>query len=662
MLEVRVLGDVKVTRDGTSVPVPHGLVRSVLLSLVANFDRVVSDDVLSHRLWGDDAPRTAAYSLRNAVSRLREVVGEAAVVRSAGGYRLVSTEVRLDVTEFEELLARGRALMSSDARAALVDLDSALALVRGAPYAEVRDQEWALALARGADDLIAVAEEAWTDARLAAGDVGADLWRIRSFATSLPMRERRWCQLVDALVLDARRAEALRAVQDARAALAEFGLMPGPELIAAERHALGADEGEQPLDTNEACEARIRAAISLQRAGVFTEARALLAEAAALAESQGGRRSAARVMVEQARLCMLSGEGDPRGLLEQARNVGRELRDGSLLATTALVGFAAGLSPEKGNALVELLEPLPLLAPAAPESVDLLCAAAVTVAFADASPAARQLLTEAGIVHARQGTDRSEALLSVAQAMVDAVDGRDHAVVAASATKALRLATAAHDHALVVLASMASLRAAYHVGDIEAVDRMLPGLEEASRMAMLPFGTMRVALCRTTNAIARGELAAAADLVVQEYELGTRLRVLVTDGAVRTHRFILAREADLMADLIPVARLAQAARPAPNAWNAVLANAGDEDFIHTLADVAPEVSPDDTYDVFLSMAAEVAARRLDTRLGRWCVDQLAPFADRTLMTGIGTGVLGFASHYCGLAWVGAGDALSLIHI
>ena len=153
MLEVRVLGDVKVTRDGTSVPVPHGLVRSVLLSLVANFDRVVSDDVLSHRLWGDDAPRTAAYSLRNAVSRLREVVGEAAVVRSAGGYRLVATEVRLDVTEFQELLARGRALMSSDARAALVDLDSALALVRGAPYAEVRDQEWALALARGADEI-----------------------------------------------------------------------------------------------------------------------------------------------------------------------------------------------------------------------------------------------------------------------------------------------------------------------------------------------------------------------------------------------------------------------------------------------------------------------------------------------------------------------------
>ncbi len=655
MLEIRVLGDVSVIRDGVVQPIARGLVRIALLSLVVNLDRVVADEVLTERLWGDVAPRTAAYSLRNAVSRLRGALGDTAVVRSAGGYRLRADAAVVDAVEFEQRLARARAIGTSQPAAALVELDAALGLVRGMAYAEVRDEEWAVATARGADDMVAAAEEAWTEMRLRLGADSTHLWRIRSFATAQPMRERRWCQLVDALSRDARRAEALRAVQDARVALAEYGLEPGPELFAAERRALQLEGGDGRPDEIDSSEARMRAALSLQRAGAFDEARALLDEAAALAAQHGGRRSAARVMVERARLCMLSGDGDPRPLLDEARSIGRELRDGSLLSAAALVGFAAGLSPQKSTALVELLEPLPLLSPIASESIDLLCAAAVTVAFADGSPAARQLLTEAMRVHEQQGTERSEALLAVTQAMVDAVDGRPHRQVSAAAERALELASGADDHVLTVLASMAALRAAYQCGDLRAIEQLLPSLDHSSRLAMLPFGTMRVALCRTSNAIARGDLEGAMTAVAHEQEIGNRFRTLVTETAVRTHRFLLAQEADRMADLIPVARVAQASRPGPNAWDAVLAIAGDSDSAVGLATAAPLVVPDDTYDVFLSLSAEVAARRHDAPLGRWCAERLEPMGERTVMSGIGTAVLGFSKHYLGLAHVAEGD-------
>lgn len=654
MLEIRVLGDVKVVRDGESPPVPHGLVRSVLLALVANLDRVVSDQTLADRLWGEVAPRTAAYSLRNSVSRLRDLVGEHVVVRAAGGYRLVASTARVDLVEFEQHLTRARTLVEVDPAAAVVGLDEALGMVRGLPYAEVRDEEWALATARSADDLVAAAEEVWTDARIRCGDVGPDLWRIRAYAAAQPMREGRWCRLVDALTSDARRAEALRVVQEARAALAEYGLEPGPELLASERRALQSDVDDRN-DEDELCEASVRASLSLQRAGAYSEARALLAEAADRAAKHSSRRSTARVKVEQARLSMLSGEGDPGELLAAARSIGRELRDGSLLASAALVGFGAGLSPDKGSALVELLEPLPLLPSGAPEAVDLLCAAAVTVAFADGSPAARQLMDEANHLHARQATPRSEALLAVTQAMVDAVEGRSHEVVTASATRSLDLARAADDHVLVVLASMAALRAAYTVGDLRAVDGILPMLDHSSRVSMLPFGTVRVALCLTANAIGRGELAAAQRGIEAELAVGRRFRTLVTDAAVRSHRFLLAREADTMGELMPVARLARAGRPVPNSWDAVIAAAGDLETAERLAELAPQVKPDDSFDVLLALGAEVAARRGDAVLGAWCVEHLRSATDRTLMTGIGTIMFGFGAHFLGLAHAATGD-------
>ncbi|MEY4339118.1 MAG: hypothetical protein RLZ14_968, partial [Actinomycetota bacterium] len=104
---------------------------------------------------------------------------------------------------------------------------------------------WAARAVAEADEQVAAAEERWAELCLANRPVGGELGRLRAQALEKPMREARWRQLIDALVLDARRAEALRAAHEARRALAEFGLSAGPELREAERRAL-VEPGDEP--------------------------------------------------------------------------------------------------------------------------------------------------------------------------------------------------------------------------------------------------------------------------------------------------------------------------------------------------------------------------------------------------------------------------------
>ena len=79
-----------------------------------------------------------------------------------------------------------------------------------------------------------------------------------------PLRERRWALLMLALYRCGRQAEALRAFQRARTALADLGLEPGPELARAERN-VSLHLDSPPVELNETggftvpCPAAIRA-------------------------------------------------------------------------------------------------------------------------------------------------------------------------------------------------------------------------------------------------------------------------------------------------------------------------------------------------------------------------------------------------------------------
>ncbi len=239
-IEVGVLGPVVVTtRPGGAVAV-HGLSGRLLVALAVDRGRAVDDHELVERLWPDGAPTHAIASVRNQVVRLRRSFGAALVGRDRRGYRLGDGCHRLDLDHFEAIADTARC-RRGDPSAAAALADEALALVRGRPFDEVADDVWAMPAVQHVRHQIETTEELWAAMAIAADPTSVDTSRLRRAAADRPHREVRWRQLVDALAAAGHRTEALRAAGDARRALAEFGLSPDGELVAAERELVGAD-------------------------------------------------------------------------------------------------------------------------------------------------------------------------------------------------------------------------------------------------------------------------------------------------------------------------------------------------------------------------------------------------------------------------------------
>ncbi len=239
--EVGVLGPVEVTTTRAPSVRVAGLGGRLLLALAIDRGRTVDDDALVDRLWAADPPTHAMASVRNQVARLRRGFGPALIARDDRGYRLPSDTVGCDLDRFEDALdAAGRQRAAPDVGRRLAD--EALILVRGRPYAEVADELWAMPAVRAADDRIAAGEELWAAMAIVADPPGVDIARLRRAAAARPHREVRWVQLVESLMAAGLRTEALRAVAEARRALAEFGMTIGDGLLGLERRIIGADD------------------------------------------------------------------------------------------------------------------------------------------------------------------------------------------------------------------------------------------------------------------------------------------------------------------------------------------------------------------------------------------------------------------------------------
>ena len=316
--------------------------------------------------------------------------------------------------------------------------------------------------------------------------------------------------------------------------------------------------------------------------------------------------------------------------------------------------FGSGIPSDKSAALIELTEPLDLLPLSAPEQIDLLCAAAVLVIFIDASDAADRLMAAAERLHEAAPTTRSEVVWLTARSLVGAVRGTDPGHVDEWSARALELARSTGRADLVVLSIQARLRALYGAGRLAAVDELLDELDQSSRVASLSFGMVRVTLCRATNALARGELAAVPDLLAATRAEGRRLRTFSAEGAALAQEVLLLLELDQRDRLLAIVR-PLAARSSANPWHGVLALCGDP-LEQPLVEIATQIRPDDdSFAAFVAIAAEVAARTGDAELGGWCLHHLEPRDDSTIVVGLGTIVMGFARHFAGLSRVATGD-------
>ncbi len=229
-MEIRVLGPLEVVSDGAVVAIGGPKQRLVLALLIEADGYAVSSDSLIDRVWGDSPPGDVRSSIHTYISRLRGVFGDL-LERVGDGYRLALDGEVVDARVFERLVGEARATIEADPETAGTHLREALALWRGHPYADLRDEPALRAELTRLQELRTAAIEARIEADLALGHDADLVGELEVLTAEYPFQERFRHQHMLALYRAGRQAEALRAYQRTRTTLGEeLGVEPSPEL------------------------------------------------------------------------------------------------------------------------------------------------------------------------------------------------------------------------------------------------------------------------------------------------------------------------------------------------------------------------------------------------------------------------------------------------
>ncbi|WP_329499522.1 BTAD domain-containing putative transcriptional regulator [Kitasatospora herbaricolor] len=241
MVRIKVLGSLAAEAGGDRVGLGGPRQRGVLAQLLAARGEVVPVDRIIEDLWQGRPPAKAAASVQAYVSNLRRLLEprrgprEPArlLVSEPPGYALRLPSEAVDAWRFGQLVDTARA--EPGPAAALALLDEALALWRGAAYAEFADEPWAVGESARLTELRLAAREQRAALALRLGRPDEAAAGARALTDEHPLREEGWRLLALALWNTGRQAEALDVLRRARAVLAEeLGLDPGPALAGLE--------------------------------------------------------------------------------------------------------------------------------------------------------------------------------------------------------------------------------------------------------------------------------------------------------------------------------------------------------------------------------------------------------------------------------------------
>ncbi|MEV7597305.1 BTAD domain-containing putative transcriptional regulator [Kitasatospora sp. NPDC089797] len=241
-----VLGALGAERDGTALGLRGPRHRAVLARLIVARRRVVPVTRLVDDLWADPPP-AALGALRTFVADLRRVLeperpprAPARLLATEGpGYVLRPEPQAVDAWRFETAVDEAAGL---SAERALARLDAALALWRGPAYADHAEEDWTRAERTRLTELRLRAVEQRAGALLALGRAAQAVPDLRAHLADQPWREEAWRLLALALYRTGRQGEALAALREARAVLADgLGLDPGPALRRLEADVLAQD-------------------------------------------------------------------------------------------------------------------------------------------------------------------------------------------------------------------------------------------------------------------------------------------------------------------------------------------------------------------------------------------------------------------------------------
>lgn len=240
-MRVNILGPLEVIDDGTLVTIHGEKLRALLAVLSLTPNRPVAREDLIDELWGTNPPSSAENSLQGHVSRLRRRIAQCTgkesmwnvIETSPAGYRLALLPQHVDASFFVELVARADAIHHDNPRLAMALLAEALELWRGPALIDTGQG----ALCRMAyvrlTEIKLTAQERRFNVMFKLGLHDTALVELEQLHAQYPMRERLCDQLMTALYLSGRQADAVAVYHRMRQRLVNsLGLEPGHTLQA----------------------------------------------------------------------------------------------------------------------------------------------------------------------------------------------------------------------------------------------------------------------------------------------------------------------------------------------------------------------------------------------------------------------------------------------
>src|SRR6185437_4387834 len=219
--------------------------RVLLAALLLHANIPVPADDLVEMVWDGSPPSGAVVTLRSYVRRLRSKVdaGAARITLTDPGYAIRVEQAELDVLEFEALCRDSRAaLRAGDWADAAAAAAGALGLWRAAPLLDVPSEVLRGEFVPRLERLRLQVLEDRFDAGMRLGHHQELIPTLVDATARYPLQERFHAQLMLALASTGRRAQALRAYQQARRVLVdELGVEPGSELRGIHRQILSGD-------------------------------------------------------------------------------------------------------------------------------------------------------------------------------------------------------------------------------------------------------------------------------------------------------------------------------------------------------------------------------------------------------------------------------------
>ncbi|RBQ15223.1 hypothetical protein DP939_37125 [Spongiactinospora rosea] len=192
----------------------------MLARLLAARGAVVPVQLLISDVFPGEPAGDAPAALQACVTGLRRVLEPNTLASLPPGYALRAATV--DAEEFERLVRTA---------CAVPDIDRALALWRGSPYADLAARPWAAAEIARLTELRLQAREQRLGLLLRHGAATEAVTELRELTARHPYRESLWCLLAIALHRAGRPADALFAVRLACDVISdELGVEPGHEL------------------------------------------------------------------------------------------------------------------------------------------------------------------------------------------------------------------------------------------------------------------------------------------------------------------------------------------------------------------------------------------------------------------------------------------------